>query len=272
MWREASPPRKKKKRVKVLSSPLPFSVRLEDVVLDYYRLSLIFFIFFFAFLFHQLFFFFLLLFLNTKAWAFFTVTFHRAAECDAIMLWRQNRLSFMSPIMVFKKVPSTEVRSLFRKSSGVIQFLCVTLWEHIPRMGISGATVIIILTLHSHFFVLNHGWWGHGKLFNVRQAGYNHLSLHLSVQLTSFHCFCCFLGFFFSIFAVPSLVISSDAAVHSVHWLVDDMCPLNRGREKKRHDRDGKTRGFPPSLNGVYSIKTDAGSNFMVSTLREKKK
>ena len=188
------------------------------------------------------------------------------------MLWRQNRLSFMSPIMVFKKVPSTEVRSLFRKSSGVIQFLCVTLWEHIPRMGISGATVIIILTLHSHFFVLNHGWWGHGKLFNVRQAGYNHLSLHLSVQLTSFHCFCCFLGFFFSIFAVPSLVISSDAAVHSVHWLVDDMCPLNRGREKKRHDRDGKTRGFPPSLNGVYSIKTDAGSNFMVSTLREKKK
>ena len=84
--------------------------------------------------------------------------------------------------------------------------------------------------------------------------------------------FLLFFGVFFSIFAVPSLVISSDAAVHSVHWLVDDMCPLNRGREKKRHDRDGKTRGFPPSLNGVYSIKTDAGSNFMVSTLREKKK
>lgn len=49
--------------------------------------------------------------------------------------------------------------------------------------------------------------------------------------------------------------------------------PLERCREKRKDDRERKTRGFPPLMNGIYAIKTDAGYNFIVTTLeREKNK
>lgn len=50
-------------------------------------------------------------------------------------------------------------------------------------------------------------------------------------------------------------------------WFVS----TGRGRENKKDDRDRKTRGFPPLMNGVYSIKTDAGYNFIVTTPQREK-
>ncbi len=45
------------------------------------------------------------------------------------------------------------------------------------------------------------------------------------------------------------------------------MYPLKKRQREKTDDRESKTRGFPPSMNGVYIGKTDAGCNFIVTTL-----
>lgn len=62
-------------------------------------------------------------------------------------------------------------------------------------------------------------------------------------------------------------------------WLVDDPTTginswhvsTGKRQRKKKDDKDRKMRGFPPLMNGVYSIKTDAGYNFIVTTLEREK-
>lgn len=112
--------------------------------------------------------------------------------------------------------------------------------------------------LLSHFFTESWMLLYHGKLsfFIVRQAAYPSHDINWY-----FHSF----KFVVLIFAVPSLIHFPNAGINS--WCVS----IKKGQRKKKVDRDRTTRGFPPLMNGVYSIKTDAGYNFSVTTLEREK-